>query len=477
MKPYQRIIALFTALLLSAGLFGCLVRDTKTEPTEPTAGASSAPVDTSSFDRDAVAIELGTVQITAGEVSDSYDYYMSMLESYYGSTPTDDASIAEYRELAVSDLIKYHVPEWKAAEAGVTLSDEQNKAIEDALKEEIEEMRVSLICYYAYAYGGADEVDTVEELTEEQLDAAMTQIALELETYFGEGYTLDQYLKEQSDAMLEDKRLEALKDVLKEAFVGDVQLSDEQIDAWYEATLEAQKAEFDETPLYYREQFNDYLSGDTTVPPLYLPEGFVKVQLVRIAPESQRDLKIETNRAAMAELEKEYGRLALTGEDEARQEEIKAAYRAMAEENEALEEAFLGAARKAIKEAYAALQKNTPFEDVMKQYNGNGPEEVMLYTAGEDALYGELCDVAEKLAVGAYSEPMLIDDVYYIVKRLETPASGVQDRAALAEEIRAAATADEQETEWNALYTEWENEAESAAVLHEETYAAVGYLN
>ena len=142
-----------------------------------------------------------------------------------------------------------------------------------------------------------------------------------------------------------------------------------------------------------------------------------------------------------------------------------------------MEEAFLGAARTQINEAYTALEEETPFEDVMKTYNENGPEEVMLYVAGEDTAYGELCGVAKELLAGTYSEPVLIDDVYYIVKRVETPKAGAVDRAEIEEEIVAAVTEETYETAWDTLYSEWETEAEQTAVRHEETYAAVGYLS
>lgn len=483
MRSYQRILTLLLALCLTLSFAGCLVPK-ENEPADATgapatdAAEPTAAVDTSTFDPEAIAVELGDIRITAGEISESYNYYMSMLESYYGSAPTDDASIKEYRDMAVEDLIHYRVPEWKAAQLGVTLDAQEEAKLEESVAAEIEEMRSSLICQYAYYYAGADEgIEDVSALTEEQIDVAMTQMQTELEEYFGEGYTLDKYLAEQHDSMVKDARGEALKEALRKVGVDDSALTDEQIDAWYETTLEKQKADFDETPLNFRAQRTDFLAGETNEPALYLPEGFVKVQLIEIAPEAERDLKIDENGAKMAELEKEYGKLALNGEDEARQAEILAEYAALKAENETLEEAFMGEARKKINQAYEALEEETPFEDVMKTFNENGPVEEYLYVAGDDAAYGTLCKIAAELLVGTYSEPVVFNNTQYIVKRVETPEAGALDRAAMAEEIRAAATESEKEAAWEALYEEWENEADQAAVRHEETYAAVGYMN
>ena len=112
----------------------------------------------------------------------------------------------------------------------------------------------------------------------------------------------------------------------------------------------------------------------------------------------------------------------------------------------------------------------------MKQYNAEGAAAETLLCADGDERYGELCDFAAELLEGTYSEPILIDDVYYIVKLIGKQPAGVIDRNEIADAIRAAAAADSEDAEWNALYEEWETEAETAAIRHEDAYAAIGYL-
>ena len=475
MKLYQRAFALFLVLLLAAGVVACK-KSGEDQPDATAAPDPTAAVDTGSFDRDAIAVELGSVQITAGEIADSYSYYMSMLESYYGSTPTDDASIREYRSMAIDDLIRYYVPQWKAGELGISLTAEQEASITAITGQEIEELRNELICDYAYYYADAD-VDDISELTEEQKDIALQQIASELATYFYEGYTLDMYLAEQYDSMLADKRIELLKDELQRSSIGATEVTDEQVDDWYQAELAKQIADFDADPFAFRDHLEAYNSGETGVPALYIPEGFIKVQVIKVFPEAERDLTIDTNRAEMAALEAEYGELALNDMDVERQEEIRARYAELKAQNEELEELYLGEARGMINAAYEALEEGDSFEDQMQKCNVNGAIELYLYADGDDPTYAELAQAAKSILVDTYSEPLLIDDAYYIVKRLEDPKQGMTDRAAVEDDIRTAATAELIDSAWEALYAEWETEAATAAVRHEETYAAVGYLD
>lgn len=483
MKKSIRICALSLALLMILPLAGCLVPSDE-KPADgtdaPATQATDAPAVTDGFDRDAVAIELGSVKITAGEIKDSYDFYISFLQQYGAGVPTAEEEIADYREMAVTELIYNNIPFWKAEQLGVTLSEEDEAAIAADVSEQIESQRSYLICQYAYYADAIDTVvDDVAELTEEQQQAALDLIAQELAEYYSEGYTLDQYLLEQYESMEKDARAAKLEEKLREQNDATVEVDEKADDEWFDSTLETQKVMFDETPLAYRETVEQYLAGEIDEPALYAPEGFLKVQLITVVPENERDLKIETNRSEMASLEEEYGQLALNNEDAERQAEIRTRYAELKQENEQLEEAFLGAARKQINEAYGQLEEDVPFADVMRAFNehvedGDGTDELLLYVGGKDTTYGDLCDVANELIDGTYSEPVLIDDAYYIVYRVGAVTPGAIDRAENADMITEAAKAAARDDAWDALSAEWKTEAEQAAVRHPETYASVG---
>ena len=476
----KRITALLLACCMMLSLAGCLVPENQTTDTAASPDANAEPtaaVDTSDYDPEAVAVELGEIRITAGEIEESYSYYANMLASYYGMTLSDDASIKEYREMAITDLIHYYMPQWKAEQMGVQLSAEEEAEIEADVGKQIDDLRTGLICEFAYDYAGAEEVyDDVSKLTEEQLNGAMEEISAQLAQYFYDGYTLDQYLEEQYKNQIADGRLTALTEKLREASQSELTVTDEEINKWYEQALEEQKASYDELPSMFREA-EELLKEDTkAVPNLYVPEGLVRVQMIAIAPKGERDLKIETNRSEIAALEAEYGKLVLNSENPERQAEILEYYAKLKAENDALEEEFMGETRTKINKAYEALEEETPFEDVMKQYNDEG-ELIETVLCPDDEVYGELYDYAAELLIGTYSEPILIDGTYYIVKSIEKPAAGVVDRALIEDALRVAAIDDLTDAQWEDLYQEWQIEAETAAIRHEELYAAIGYLN
>ena len=483
MKKHIRMFALLTALLMILPLSACMTPgDEKPvdESAAPATEVADAPVEPGAFDRDAIAVELGSVKITAGEIKDSYDFYLSFLQQYGGSAPTEEAQITEYREMAVNDLINYNVPFWKAEELGVSLTEAEEQAITADVTEQVDEQRASLISQYAY-YAGAVEAapDDISELTDEQQQAALDLIGQELAEYYYEGYTLDQYLLEQYENMEKDARASKLEEKLRAQNDETVSIGQDAIDSWYSAKLAEQKTAFDETPSKYRDARDEYLAGESTDPALYVPEGFVRVQLVTVVPEEERDLKIETNKSEMSSLEKEYGQLALNNENAARQAEIRTKYAELRQENDKLEEAFLSAARQKINEAYGQLEEDVPFSDVMRAFNDHeegedGADELLLYVGGTDEVYGELSDVAKELLDGTYSEPVLIDDAYYIVMRVGNVTPGEIDRAENADLIREAAAASVRENAWNALLDEWKTEASRVAIRHPETYASVG---
>ncbi len=480
MKQITKLSALLLAAVMILSFAGCLVPENKTadNTAAPEAGATSAAtVDTSGYDPEAVAVELGDIKITAGEIESSFSYYVSMLESYYGISITDDASIAEYREMAISDLISYYMPSWKASEMGIRLTAEEEGEIEKEAVRQIEELRAGFLCEYAYYYGGAAEIyEDVSLLSEEELAGAMEQINAELTEYYHPGYTLEDYLAEQQKNIVDDARSTKLTEKLREASQDELTVTDEQITEWYEAALEKQKASYDEEPSLFREAEELLKDNPKAVPNLYVPEGLVRVQMIMIAPKEERDLKIETNRSEMAALEAEYGKLALNGEDTARQAEILARYAELKAENDTLEEEFMGETRTKINKAYEALEEETPFEDVMKQYNDDGAQIETVLCPG-DEVYGELYEYAAELLIGTYSEPILIDGTYYIVKSIEKPEAGVIDRALIEDALRLAAIDDLTDAQWDEIFQAWQTEAETTAIRHEETYAAIGYLN
>ena len=87
---------------------------------------------------------------------------------------------------------------------------------------------------------------------------------------------------------------------------------------------------------------------------------------------------------------------------------------------------------------------------------------------------GELANYAKTLKPGTYSEPVLLDGAYVIVKLVEVLKEGPVDRAALGDEILAAAKAALAGDAWEDQFDAWLTEAREIVVYHRETYDMLG---
>ncbi len=479
MKKATRILSVLTAIVLMLSLFGCLVPKSGTDGSDtasPTAvSTANGGANSLEFDGEAIAIELGDVKIPANDVAIALDNYLSMF-AYYSMI--DEELIADCMSMVEDELVQYYLPLWKANELGITLDAAQEAEAAQNAENEVEEERDAILLKFAHYYADLDEdVEDASLLTEEQRSIALEVIEEQLAEMFYEGFTFDDYLAMERESYLKAYRIDALVDVLKAMALQDP-ISDEQIDAWYETTLEAQKAKYADSPLEYYYDATDYRNGMSETPVLYVPDGYLRVQVIEVVPEGEPDDKIAENATAMRTLEAEYGALLLNGGDAERQTEIEEKYAALKAENDALEEAYYGEVRKTIEAAYTALQGGMSFEDAMQAYNANaaeyGPDERLIYIAGVDTHNGEIANLAKTLEPGTYSEPILLDGAYVIVKLVEVLQEGPVDRAALGDKILAAAKAALAEDAWEDQFDAWLTEAREIVVYHRETYDMLG---
>ena len=100
---------------------------------------------------------------------------------------------------------------------------------------------------------------------------------------------------------------------------------------------------------------------------------------------------------------------------------------------------------------------------------------VIFYTKEQDTAWPEqVWTVAKDMKAGDISELIQVGDSFYLIKRLDDLPAGeaaFKDNAAA---YTAAALADKQANEWDAVQEDWLNEARNAAVFYEENYAIVG---
>ena len=482
MKHTKRILALLTAILLILPLAGCLVPNESESATEaapsgvvpaPNGANSGNASDAAAFDADAIAIELGNIKITAGELESLFDQYVSMFSYGYG---IDEESLNEFLRMAEEGLVEYYLPLWKAEQLGIALPEEEEATIAAESEQSVAEERNEILCMFAEEYTDVEEaIENAETLTSEQLSIVLDAIDAELAEMFGEGYTFDDYLAMRYDDYVLSARLERLSELLMEKAGSDSVPDQEAVDQWYETTLEDQKTRYDASP---EEFFYDAQSGLNEFLFLYAPKGYARVQVVSFIPDGEPDEKIDENAELMERLEAEYGALVLNGGDPDRKAEIEAEYAALKAEKDVLESKHFGDAIRQSAEAYDALAGGLSFEDAMERYNAaveddSHADERLVYLEGVDTHDEAIAEIAKTLAPGEYSKPVLADGAYVIVKLVELIPEGVVERAAIESEIRAAAEKTFRDNAWEALFDAWLEEAKESAVYHRETYESL----
>ncbi len=466
----KKILALLLCLLLMLSAVGCL-EDTKADKQPaPTAAASGSVKEVSD---DLPAFTLGDFTVTVGEVKSSYNTIVEYM-GYYGlSAPTSAEDIKQYRDMIIEDLLSAKILPWKAKEMGIELTEEKRQEV----AREVEE----LIAEYAGDYLD----DAQSELGE---DAGAAEVALkareilekDVEEYFG--YPFSQWLQEVT-ASYEEK---ALTELLKEKFNETVTVTEEGARTWFETEQASQKESFDEDYTQYKTQLNDYQLGDSDVPPLYVPEGFGRMQVITFDIDSENSSAYSANEVEMTNLEAEYGKLVLQGLDEDRQAEILTRYQELQKKNAALLQKDLEKAEKARADALNGMDFTELFNtysllEGSMGYFGYAEGEprrsgvVTFYALEQDSEWPEqVWNAACALKEGEIAELVQVGDAFYLIKRLSDQPAGAaafeDDPAA----YTAAALAAKQDEEWNAVQDDWLSEARNAAVFYEDNYAGVG---
>ena len=302
----------------------------------------------------------------------------------------------------------------------------------------------------------------------------------DVEDYFG--YSFAQWLEEVTASYKET----ALAERRQEEFGKTVTISAEQVKAWFEQSLADQKETFASSYSAFKSALNDYQAGETDVAPLYTPEGFGQIQVISFDVDQENSATYAANELEMTELEAEYGKLVLRGENEARQAEILTRYGELKTQNDALlqkdlekgenarTDALNGKAFTEIFNTYSNLEGGMTYYGY-DENNAKRDGTSLFYTKEQDTDWPEqVWKVACALKEGEISELLQVGDSFYLIKRL----GDLEERAAAFEDdtaaYTAAALADRQAEEWDAVQEDWITEARTAAVFYEDNYAGVG---
>lgn len=468
----KKVLALLLCLLMALNLVGCLEESTaETKASSQTAAATQA-ADTEASD-ELPAFTLGSFTVTVGEIRSSYNTIVEYMGYYGMSAPTTAEEIKQYRDMIIEDLLSAKVLPWKAQEMGIELTEEKREEV----AREVEE----LIAEYASDYLDDAEAELGADAGAAELAAkAREMLEQDVAEYFG--YPFSQWLGEVTASYEEA----ALTELLQEKFNETVTVTEDDARAWFETEQAGQKASFDGDYTAYKLQLSDYQLGESDVPPLYTPEGFGRMQVITFDVDADNSAAYSANELEMTGLETEYGKLVLRGLDEDRQAEIVERYQALQEQNAALLQKNSEKAEKARADAlngmdFTELFKTYSNEEGSMGFFGYAEGEarrdgvVAFYTKEQDTEWPEqVWRVACALKEGEVSELLQVEDSFYLIKRLADLPAGAAAFEDDAAAYTAAALAQKQAEEWEAVQEDWLNEARNAAVFYEDNYAGVG---
>lgn len=370
MKKWIRFVALLTAVTLLAG---CNLVGIDAE-----------------LDAKQVVAKVGDTEITKGEwheMRDSLVSYYEYVYSMYGMTFTADETVLEsVGQEALDSMVKEEVIKQKAAALGLdTFTEEELAEMESEANETMDMQR----WYYQMMYYPSDdpEAATVSEAVNARLEA--------------DGYT--------TETVLESEKSERIHDRVREEAIKDVVVTDEEIQAEFDAKVEAQKATYDATPTQYASD----VSNKADI--YYVPEGYRSIKHVLIAIDEDKQSEIESleatlsdNATTRASLEKQLTDLTaepeegveLTDEDKAANEESIALI------NEQLAE--LEASDTQANERLAALTQEA-FDEVLPK-----AEMVLALAKGDltaaKEIYAQITPAAEETATPDEAEAITTPD-------------------------------------------------------------------
>ena len=388
-------------------------------------------------------ITIGERTVTLAEFIEFYEEIKSYYSTNYGyDIASDPETLAQYIDLISEELIGSTMELHKADELGLsTLNDEQKAEVEKRYEAELEEMHEYYREYAESDLSGSDSA------TAEDIEKKIEEYVLDEAAYYcGEGTTIEEYHEYLRNKEEEDY----IKELLYEEVVKDVKASDEDVEKWYNDAAEDDEEYFTEHPESYKDECDSfettgYISdGKTAVPPLYVPENYVRVYHIFTTSNEKPGEDYTDNEEKMTKLETEYGKLAFenatvgtTKANTDRMSEILREYEELKKENEKELKRIYKDAKKKIDEAYKKLENGEDFVEVMKEYteDTNFTENKTYIEKGKliSTFYTSTSDWSDTvkanfrgLKKGEYTKVFLDEDGYHILYYVAKETSGVR---------------------------------------------------
>lgn len=439
-------------------------------------------------------IQIGDFTVDLNEYLDLFNEVADYYYTYgYDITATDE-DLESYKSIITNALIEENMLLYQASELGLDqLTDEQLAEIEDTYQEDI----TSIFDYYTQLAKNEvkdpNDLEAINELVEQY-------IVDEAEYYLGAGATKEEYF----EYLEQSAHDQYVVNLLKEYVTADIVISDESITEEYDYVLTdpetGDKFYYADYPEAYRSEQENYeltgtlSDGTTTIPPLYIPEGYSRILHIYTTSDAEFSEEYTQNIATMTKLESEYGKLALkdaasgTNANANRIKEILDEYRELKAANDAEYQEHMADARAKIEEAYAKLQNGEAFSDVMVEYtedsiimsndvlSASGRLIAPSYYSEQDTddFSDEVKAAFSELNIGEYSSIIEDDSGFHIIYYLSDVTPGIVPMEDVKDAIYDMLRAEQVEEVMSAQVAAWIEDSEDIVIINEELIAEVG---
>ena len=387
-----------------------------------------------------------------------YEEAASMYASY-GISVNDYAD--QIKQSIVEGIVQTGVLKKKAEELGISPLDEETMSdLNDKAGEDLE----MYAQYYAsyFAQDGASDEETHEATIAGLADAGITR-----------------------EALLENRVSDYVNEKLHDYVTGDVTVSDEEIQAAYEARVAEDQASYEDDDNAYNSARN---SGTVIA---WNPEGYRAVKQVLVKFNDEQAAQYAELQQTLSDLNDE---LAALDEAEAAEESGEAAEEAAEESGEAAEEAAeepeetprtreeiqtdIGVVGGSIEVLYSELlptaqevldayAAGTDLETLIEKYNGdpgmqNEPIATIGYAVAEDSTYWDPSFTAGAMAIpeiGQFSEPIYGANGIYLIYYLADITPGAVPFEDISDAIADEALEDKISATYNDQVAAWVEEA------------------
>ena len=381
----------------------------------------------------------------------SSNEYYNQLYAAYGIS----ASFATDEETVISDVIDSNVnrlvAKQKAHELGLDeLSDEEKAEVETAAKENYDSFMQSIAS--TYLPGSVLEGDAL-------IEAAAKYAADHSVTTVDGRSSMEDFV----NAAATDKALEKVQEYM----IKDVAVTDEEIQADFDAKAEAAKADYEIDPNAYGSAVN---AGYTVY---YAPAGYrmVKQVLVKVSDEdsaaaSEKQTLLTSAQTALTDAQAALDGAAEDADKAALQSAVDEAQKAVDEAQKAYDEAQAAGLANAKAEAdrmyAAAIAEGSDFDALVTTYNNDPGMPSAGYAIREGFTDFVESFTAAAMALenpGDVSEPVESSYGYHIIKYVADVEEGPVDIETVKDEISSSLLSTKQSETTNATMAQWVSEA------------------